>query len=231
MTDSSSIAPLYAITRRRYDWVVRLVRNGERFEKCFRDRVCGGKAEALVRATDWRDRIIHEHPPRARREKAMRRRINSGPVPGVTADTDDDGKIVRWRAKTYVSKEQILQKTFSVAIYGRAARRRAIEERARQLQFLDGLVRVHPEEEKLRQAVPVKQSVGLTVAPNRLIRVTNSSGFPGVVRRGRYWTAQTTAGSAWVSQSFRVDVYGEEVALVLAVWARLDQLSADVPPA
>jgi len=220
----------YAITRSRYSWVVRLIRHGQRFEKSFSDRAYGGEPSALLHATAWRDRIVREHPPKPRREKAMRPTGGNGPVPGVTADLDKQGKIQRWRAKTYVAEGTILQRTFSVTQHGRAAEQLATQERERQLQQVTGLAWIHPAESQLRRAPAsraVLPAVPEPVPANQVLRTSNSSGFPGVVRRARHWTAQTTTGGRWVSQSFRVERYGEEVALILAVWARLDQLAAD----
>lgn len=224
------VARFYAITRRQYGWVVRLVRDHQRFERSFSDRAYGGESKALIHATNWRNQIVREHPPLARREKVMRPRGGSGPIPGVTPELDKRGRVTRWRAKTYVSSGTILQKTFSVAVYGCAAEQLAMDERRRQLEFVKGLSWVHPAEHKLRSSAPARRALPVIperVPANQIARSTNSSGFPGVVRRTKYWTAQTTIGGKWVSQSFRVDRHGEEVALILAVWARLDQLKND----
>lgn len=226
---SFNSARFYAITRTRYSWVVRLTRQGQRFEKSFSDRHYGGRPNALVHATDWRDRIVRAHPPQPRREKAMRPKGGNGPMPGVTADIDSHGKIQRWRAKTYVDKGTVLQRTFSATQHGQAAEHLAAQERARQLQQVTGLAWIHPEESQLRLApssVAPLPPVPEPIPANQVVRTSNSSGFPGVVRRARHWTAQTTTGGRWVSQSFRIERYGEEVALILAVWARLDQLAA-----
>lgn len=230
---SFNAVPFYAITRSRYGWVVRLTRHGQRFEKSFSDRAYGGEPSALLYATKWRDRMVREHPPRPRREKAMRPMGGNGPMPGVTADIDKHGKVQRWRAKTYVGENTVLQRTFSITQHGRSARRLATEERERQLQQVNGLAWIHPVESQLRLAPSSRTALPVvpeSVPANQVVRTSNSSGFPGVVRRARYWTAQTTTGGRWVSQSFRVDDLGEEVALILAVWARLDQLAANGAP-
>lgn len=219
----------YAITRLRYGWCVRLVRHGRRLEKMFTDRAHGGKSAALFHAREWRDRLVREHPPTSRQERAMRPRAGSGPVPGVTCERDGDGRVRLWRAKTHVGPGKLLQKTFSVARYGSRAIDLAILERQKQLGLLLGPSWVHPVEPKVRAAAPRAQPLPPLperLPANKVARSTNTSGYPGVVRRGRYWTAQTKAGGKWISQSFRIDLHGEGVALVLAVWARLDQLNS-----
>lgn len=221
----------YAISRGRYGWSVRLTRDGQRIEKSFSDRTFGGEAKALVHARAWRDQIVREHPPRPRREKAMRPRGGSGPIPGVTCDLDARGRAMLWRAKTYVGPGKVLQKTFGVTRYGSQALQLAIEERQNQLRLVDGLAWVHPAERRLRNAAPSRRPLPRVPDPapaNQVPRSTNTSGFPGVIRRARHWTAQTVEGGKWVSQSFRIDRYGEEVSLILAVWARLDQLGVVV---
>lgn len=160
----------------------------------------------------------------------MRPAGGNGPMPGVTPELDRTGRIKLWRAKTYVGPRKVLQKTFSSVRYGRSAMRLAIEERQRQLQALRGRSHVHPAEPELRTSPP-SRTRKLPPVPdvpptNQVRRATNTSGYPGVVRRGNHWTAQSTMGGKWVSQSYRIDRLGEEVALILAVWARLDQLEA-----
>lgn len=220
-------ARLYALTRHRYGWVVRLVRNGQRFEKSFSDRAYGSEAMAFAHATKWRDEIVRTSPPLDRRDKVMRPRGGSGPIPGVTPELDEQGRVKLWRAKTYVGRGHILQKTFSVSRHGRAAKQLAIDERHKQLEQVNGHSWIHPAEPKLRTAAPSRQVLPAVPVPapaHEVLRTTNTSGYPGVVRRARHWTAQTVVGGKWVSQSFRVDLLGEEVALILAIWARLDQL-------
>lgn len=219
----------YALYRHQSGWAVRLTRQGRRFEKSFSNRAFGGEAEALAHARSWRDNIVQAHPPLPRVEKAMRPAGGSGPMPGVTPELDRTSRIKLWRAKTYIGPGKVLQKTFSLVQYGSSALRLAIEERQRQLQALRGRSHVHPAEPELRSSrgsrtgeLPAVPSVP---PANQVRRTTNTSGYPGVVRRGNHWTAQSTMGGKWVSQSYRIDRLGEEVALILAVWARLDQLA------
>lgn len=218
----------YALYRHQSGWAVRLTRQGRRFEKSFGDRAFGGEAQALAHARSWRDDIVQAHPPLPRVQKAMRPAGGSGPMPGVTAELDRTGRIKLWRAKTYVAPGKVLQKTFSLVRYGSSAMRLASEERQRQLQALRGRSHVHPAEPGLRSSQP-SRTRKLPPVPdlpptNQIRRATNTSGYPGVVRRGHHWTAQSTMGGKWVSQSYRIDRLGEEVALILAVWARLEQL-------
>ncbi|HZF83387.1 MAG TPA: hypothetical protein VE084_07790 [Burkholderiaceae bacterium] len=149
-------------------------------------------------------------------------------MPGVTPELDRNGRTKLWRAKTYVGPGKVLQKTFSSVRFGSSAMRLAIAERQRQLRALSGRSHVHPAEEELRNFPPSRKG-GLPPLPkvlpaNQVLRSTNASGYPGVVRRANHWTAQSTMDGKWVSQSYRIDRFGEEVALILAVWARLDQL-------
>lgn len=219
----------YALYRRASGWTVRLTRQGRRFEKSFSDRAFGGQANALDHARSWRDQVVRAHPPPLRSQRATRRVGGSGPVPGVTPELDRDGRVKLWRAKTYVAPGKLLQKTFSSARYGRSAMRLAIEERHRQLQAVRGRCHVHPAEKELRRSPPSGKrglpSMPTVLPANQVPRSTNASGYPGVVRRANHWTAQTTTGGRWVSRSYRIDRLGEEVALILAVWERLDQLA------
>lgn len=223
-------AEFYAIARIAYGWFVSLQRNRKRFMKTFADRAYGGSQAALDHARQWRDQIVRDHPPKLRRELAIRPKGGSGPIPGVTCELNNQGRIRLWRAKTYIAPGNILQKTFGVARYGDEALPMAIKERQQQLKMLEGRSWVHPSEQAVRGASPRLEPlppVPRPVPANQVVISTNSSGYPGVVRRGRYWTAQTTAGGMWKSQSFRVDLYGEQVALILAIWARLDQLQCE----
>ena len=229
-------AARYAIHRLRYGWVVRLVRGGRRLEKSFSDRAHGGQETALVFAQGWRDEMLRMHQPAPRRQLAAKPRSNGGPMPGVTRELDARGKVRLWRAKTYVGAGLILQKTFSVARWGRTAKAMAVEERQAQLLSVTGLRRVHPAEQKLRGAPRRRDALPALpppVAAARIVRSTNQSGYSGVVMRvgpdgrPRHWTAQTTVGGRWVSRSFSIEKLGEPVALLLAIWAREDQL-ADV---
>ena len=224
----------YALSRNQSGWAVRLIRQGCRFEKCFSDRAFGGEAEALAHARSWRDEIVQAHPPLPRAQRAMRPAGGSGPMPGVTPELDKTGRIKLWRAKTSLGPGNVLQKTFSLVRYGSSAMRLAVEERQRQLQALRGRCHVHPAERELRRSPPSRTRklppVPNVPPTNQVRRTTNTSGYPGVVRRGNHWTAQSTMGGKWVSQSYRIDRLGEEVALILAVWARLDQLETGVLP-
>ena len=227
-------ASRYAISRMRYGWAVRLVRGGRRLEKSFSDRAHGGQDAALVFAQRWRDGMLRTHSPAPRRELATRQRSNGGPVPGVTRELDARGEVRLWRAKTYVRSGVILQKTFSVARWGALAGSMAVAERQAQLLAVTGLRRVHPAEEGLRAAPPPRGALPVVPKPvsaSRIVRQTNRSGYPGVVMRlgsdgrPRHWTAQTTVGGRWVSRSFSIEKLGEPVALLLAIWAREDQLA------
>ncbi|MDN4590076.1 hypothetical protein DBA29_16405 [Xenophilus aerolatus] len=221
-------AEFYALYRYAYGWSVRLTRQGRRFEKSFSDRAYGGEAKALDHARSWRDQVVRAHPPLPRIQRATRPVGGSGPVPGVTPELDRKGRVKLWRAKTYVSPGKVLQKTFSLVQYGSSAMRLAVAERQRQLRALSGRCHVHPAEEGLRNSPPSRNRqlppVPKVLPAHQMLRTTNTSGYPGVVRRGKHWTAQSTMGGKWVSQSYRIDRLGEEVALILAVWARLDQL-------
>ncbi|MBS0426680.1 MAG: hypothetical protein JSR41_05275 [Proteobacteria bacterium] len=236
----ANATPLYGIHRRKYGWTVRVVRAGIRYERSFSDRAFGGDTQALEHAQYWRNSILVLHPPTSRRERAERpraRRVqtNSSELrAGVTAEMDRRGRLILWRAKTYLGPGTIMQKTFSIARWGNQAEAMAHQERERQLNLMQGLRHVHPAEELLRTGAGVQrdQPPSLIAAPEPadVLRSTNSSGYPGVVRRTSgertYWTAQTTQGRRWVSRSFSIDKYGEEVALLLAVMERQAQRAA-----
>lgn len=220
---------LYAINGNRSGFAVRLVRGGHRIEKSFAEGKHGGRDAALAYAVRWRDEMVRLHTPASRRELAAKPRANGGPTPGVTSECDRHGQVKLWRAKTYVSPGVILQKTFSLKKWGRAARAMATAERRRQLEHLTGLRWVHPDEQRLRRAAPRRAALPPLPPPvpdGQRLRRNNQSGYPGVVpRRGsdgrrRYWTVQTTVGGRWVSRSFSIATYGSAVALILAVWER-----------
>ena len=63
---SFNAAPLYGIVRSRHRWVVRLVRDGVRYEKGFSDLAYGSEQAALAHATHWRDQIVRQHRPTPR---------------------------------------------------------------------------------------------------------------------------------------------------------------------
>jgi len=231
-------AGLYAISRRTYGWTVRLVRSGVRHERSFSDRAYGGRERALRSARDWRDAMLVLHPPPQRRERAQRprrRRIEpaAGPAAleaGVTPELDRRGRIRLWRAKTYLGEGRVLQKTFSIARWGAEAEPMARAERRRQLELMRGRRHPHPAEPALRaRALARPPVVPLPQAPAAadVVRSTNTSGYAGVVLRKagsrRYWTAQTAQGGEWVSRSFSIARYGEEVALLLALMERQAQ--------
>ncbi|WP_407364158.1 hypothetical protein HKW97_23950 (plasmid) [Pseudomonas luteola] len=61
------------------------------------------------------------------------------------------------------------------------------------------------------------------------LRANNTSGFPGVSRQTMghytYWIAQTkTREGKKLSKAYRIELYGEEQALTLAIEARKQQL-------
>lgn len=221
-------AALYAIHRAARGWEVHLMRQKKSYRRLFSDAKYGNQEAALAAAQAWRDEIIQMMVPQPRVQRVQRRRSNSsGPIPGVTAEYDSAGEIKLWRAKTYVDEGRVLQKTFSIHRYGATAQSLAIAERMRQLTEVTGLSAVHPEEPRLRAAPPRTEDGPEPLRTDRLIRQTNRSGVTGVVFRaagGGWWTAQTTIGGQWVSQSFSVKQLGDTEAFARAVAARREQV-------
>jgi len=139
-----------------------------------------------------------------------------------------------WMAKTYIAPDEILRTDFSVADLGDDAQAFAIRERARQLERMTGLARIHPAEEAIR--------MGLSAHPagprepkrskSEITRRNNTSGVSGVhfktPNRSHpgYWLAITyTAGKGSVSKAFSVKTHGAEAARNLAIAERASQLA------
>ncbi|MDQ8035504.1 MAG: hypothetical protein REJ50_26155 [Bordetella sp.] len=228
-------AELYGIYRRAASWTVRIVRGGKRHERGFSDAMYGGRESSLTWAQHWRNKILKRFPPPARAALAsMPKSSNATGHAGVTYELDARGEIKLWRAKTYVSRTKVLQRTFSVSRWGASAESRAREERASQLQQLTGRRQVHAQERQLRRQ-PVGSAPPAPAARSiEVVRRSNTSGFDGVVRRrnpsGReHWTAQVTKDGRWTSRSYSIARLGEEVALILALMDRLDWMNEPPP--
>ncbi|RUR70925.1 hypothetical protein EJP67_28090 [Variovorax guangxiensis] len=146
-------APMYGVVEHQTHWRVKIERNRQRFNRTFSFAKLGGRDVALALAQAWRDEIVAAHPPVARKERAQKvRRNNKTGIPGVTCIVWPDGRPRQWLAKTWVGPGNILQKAFSVYRYGEDAERLAIAERQRQLAQMQGMARVHPVEEVVREA-------------------------------------------------------------------------------
>lgn len=229
-------APMYGIAPRAWGFEVSIVRNGNRFYKQFGRASYGSEEQALLQAQAWRDEIVRSFPPVARRTRAEKLRANNTTgVSGVFCQVASGGRVRAWVAKTYLGENEILRTDFPVDAAGGDAQALAIEERARQLERMSGLARLHPAEESIRQSqdrLPVE-----LLSPKRskseIRRSTNSSGVSGVhfkapnVGHPGYWLAITyTAGKGSVSKAFSIKEHGPDEAKRLAIAERERQLEA-----
>lgn len=175
-------AAMYGIFTRPWGYEVSVMRNGTRHYRQFGRASYGGAEQALAHAQDWRDAIVRQHPPIARRARAEQPRANNSTgAPGVYSRVAPDGRVRAWLAKTYIAEDQILQTYFSVDGADRAAHAAALAERARQLAQMTGLAHVHPAEEAIRRetdAAPRARTARLSRA--EIVRRNNSSGTSGV---------------------------------------------------
>lgn len=227
---------MYGISPRPWGFEVSLVRNGVRYARLFGHASYGGPQQALRRAQAWRDTIVKEHPPVARKDRAQTLRSNNKTgEPGVFSRLSAQGKPVAWLAKTYLGNEEILRAEFDLADWGPAARTHAIGERQRQLGRMVGLARLHPAEEAIRRRPPPDDEAALPPkrSKSEIVRRNNTSGVSGVQfktpRAGHpgYWVAITyTAGKGSVSRSFSVRTLGYDVARDMAIVERQQQLQA-----
>ncbi|MDR6523228.1 hypothetical protein J2789_005924 [Variovorax paradoxus] len=227
-------AAMYGIYPRSWGYEVSIVRNGKRYFQQFGRASYGGDAQALRQAQEWRDGVVRSVPPVPRRTRAEKLRVNNTTgVSGVFCQVAPGGKVRAWVAKTYIGQDEILRTDFPVNTVGEAAQALAIEERARQLERMDGLARLHPAEESIRTSPPA--STAETLVPKRskseIKRSTNSSGVSGVHFKAPnpghpgYWLAITyTAGRGSVSKAFSIKEHGAEKAKQLAIEERQRQL-------
>ncbi|WP_261215212.1 MULTISPECIES: AP2 domain-containing protein [unclassified Variovorax] len=227
-------AAMYGIFTRPWGYEVSVMRNGTRHYRQFGRASYGGAEQALAHAQDWRDAIVRQHPPIARRARAEQPRANNSTgAPGVYSRVAPDGRVRAWLAKTYIAEDQILQTYFSVDGADRAAHAAALAERARQLAQMTGLAHVHPAEEAIRRetdAAPRARTARLSRA--EIVRRNNSSGTSGVQFKSPrpdhpgYWMAITfIAGRGTVSKAFSVKTHGEQAAKRLAIAERETQLA------
>lgn len=226
---------MYGIAPRRWGFEVSLVRNGTRYYRQFGKASYGSLEQALLQAQDWRDAVVRSVPPVARRTRAEKLRANNTTgISGVFCQVASGGRVRAWTAKTCIGRNEILRVDFPVEAVGKAAQALAAEERARQLDRMPGLARLHPAEEAIRQGMTV-QPAGPR-APKRskseITRSTNSSGVSGVqfktpnAGHPGYWLATTfTAGKGSVCKAFSVKAHGYDMAKRLAIAERERQLA------
>ena len=225
---------MYGIVPFDRHWNVAIKRNGLTFQKTFSHSTCGGRDAALSMAQAWRDEIVRTHPPVSRQEKAQRTiSTNTSGIPGVSCSRWPDGSPRLWTAKTVVSSEKILNKSFSVGRFGDQAKLLAIEERQKQLLQLSGRTAPHPAEESVRASPPPASTLSppAPAARARVVKRNNASGIPGVFYRkgvgGRssQWIASTTpSGGPRITKGFSVREHGEDQAKALAIAERERQL-------
>jgi len=226
---------MYGIAPRRWGFEVSLVRNGTRYYRQFGKASYGSLEQALLQAQDWRDAVVRSVPPVARRTRAEKLRTNNTTgVSGVSCQVASGGRVRAWIAKTCIGQNEILRADFPVDAVGEAAQALAVEERARQLDQMPGLARLHPAEEAIRQGLTV-QPVGPRASKrskSEITRSTNSSGVSGVqfkrpnAGHPGYWLATTfTAGKGSVCKAFSVKTHGDDKAKRLAIAERERQLA------
>ena len=226
---------MYGIAPRAWGFEVSLVRGGTRYYRQFGRASYGGLEQALLQAQDWRDAVVRSVPPVARRTRAEKLRANNTTgVSGVFCQVAAGGRVRAWVAKTYIGQDEILRTDFPVDSVGNAAQTLAIEERAKQLNRMSGLARLHPAEEAIRQGMTV-QSPGPRASKrskSEITRSTNSSGVSGVqfkmpnAGHPGYWLATTfTTGRGSVCKAFSVKEHGYDTAKSLAIAERARQLA------
>lgn len=225
---------MYGIAPRPWGFEVSLVRNGIRYYRQFGKGSYGSLEQALLQAQDWRDAVVRSVPPVARRTRAEKVRANNTTgVSGVFCQVASGGRVRAWIAKTCIGPNDILRADFPVDVVGKAAQALAVAERARQLDRMPGLSRLHPAEEAIRHGMTTHPAGPR--APKRskseITRSTNSSGVSGVqfktpnAGHPGYWLATTfTAGKGSVCKAFSVKAHGYDMAKRLAIAERERQL-------
>ncbi len=227
-------AAMYGISPRVWGFEVSIVRNGTRYYKQFGRASYGSVEQALLQAQDWRDEVVRSVPPLPRRTRAEELRANNTTgVSGVFCQVRAGGKVRAGGAKPYPGQDEILRTDFSVGAVGQAAQTLAIEERARQLERMAGLSRLHPAEEAIRTGPAVHSAEPRLPkrSKSEIRRCTNSSGVSGVhfkspnIGHPGYWLAITyTAGKGSVSKAFSIKEHGADGAKRLAIEERERQL-------
>ena len=128
-------------------WRVSLRRRGQMYVKNFTDKKYGGKDEALVAASAFRDSIIATHQPITRREICARKRSNNkSGITGVCSYakryTLRDGTVREnwyWEGNWPNQQGEAISESFSVKKYGNdLARSMAIRARQRGLDAIEG---------------------------------------------------------------------------------------------
>ncbi|NND83350.1 MAG: hypothetical protein HKN50_13055 [Gammaproteobacteria bacterium] len=128
-------------------WRVSLSRRGKRHVKNFPDKKYQGKAQALLRAKEFRDQLLAKYPPLSRREFCdAKRRNNRTGITGVYKYRKtyqlSDGTIKErwyWEANWPGPEGDSVSKAFSVARFGeQAAKHMAMHAREQGLQTVKG---------------------------------------------------------------------------------------------
>jgi hypothetical protein len=231
----------YGIIRTGDCWTFNLTRRGKRHRKAFFFSTYGGAQAALKAARAWRDAFVAANPQYTR-DIAQRPRSDSTGIPGVFCRLKPDGRPHMWVANTQVEPGRVLRKAFSVARYGKLARKMAIAERARQLEAMHLRVlsgRLGPQGVEYLQrhggepapiALEAEVLPPLPLVPPDLAHRREKIGFSGVEcrkdREGRpmSWVARTRAGGRVQRKVFSIAVYGAEQAKELAIAERRRQL-------
>jgi hypothetical protein len=121
--------PNYGISRidqpdkKNHGFYVRITYRGKSFQKYFPDKSSGGRAAALVKAKEYRDKVVRSLPKERREALAKpKRRIKKSGVIGVThvvAKAPVTNKIYHyWQAAWEDETGRRRTKKFSIARYG-----------------------------------------------------------------------------------------------------------------
>lgn len=138
-------------------WLVRVMRNGEMFQKFFSDSACGGKTAAWHKARAHRDELVRLHPlpPHGNLLNKLTKRNTSG-HPGVskTGSRRKGHYYAAWQASWTLPSGQRVTKKFVFSDTGRtelAAKRLAIKARREGLALVQAAFQ---RKEEKRQTAP-----------------------------------------------------------------------------
>ena len=142
-----------------HGWLVRVMRNGEKFQKFFSDYACGGKSGSLRKAQRYRDELVRLYPlpPHGNLLNKMTVRNTSG-HPGVskTGSHRKGHYYEAWQASWTLPNGQRTTKKFVFSPSGRtelAAKRLAIKARREGLRMIEAALK---REDERRQAGATK---------------------------------------------------------------------------
>ncbi len=128
-------------------WKFSLRRHGKRHSRNFADKKYGDKARALVKAKEFRDQFLFEHPPISRKEFCnVKRRHNKTGITGVCKFSKayqlKDGTVREswyWSANWPDANGESVNKSFSIRVFGDdMAKQKAIRARENGMKNVEG---------------------------------------------------------------------------------------------